>query len=163
MTDWPTVVAAHGPAVWRTVVRLLGPGPDAADCYQDTFLAACRSAPAGVRDWGAFLVALAARRAVDRLRRRVRGRTVSLPADPPAAGPDPSAGLEVAELLDAVRRHLAELPPRQAEAFWLSAVEGLPHDRIASHLGVSPGAVRVLVHRARAALAAALADTWSRP
>ena len=44
MTDWRTILAEHGPAVWRTVYRLLDHHADALDCYQDTFLAAWRYA-----------------------------------------------------------------------------------------------------------------------
>jgi DNA-directed RNA polymerase specialized sigma24 family protein len=44
MTDWRTILADYGPAVWQTVYRLLGQHANALDCYQDTFLAAWRYA-----------------------------------------------------------------------------------------------------------------------
>ena len=38
--DWQTIVAECGPLVWRTAYRLLANHADAADCFQETFLAA---------------------------------------------------------------------------------------------------------------------------
>src|SRR5215210_5488977 len=50
---------------------------------------------------------------------------------------------------------LAALPPRQREALLAIAVEGRSQDEVAGELGLSTGAVRQLVHRARSALRAA--------
>jgi RNA polymerase sigma factor (sigma-70 family) len=47
---------------------------------------------------------------------------------------------------------LASLPPRQREALLAIAVEGRSQDEVADDLGLSTGAVRQLVHRARTAL-----------
>jgi RNA polymerase sigma-70 factor (ECF subfamily) len=164
MIDWPSILAEHGAAVWRTAYRLLNHHADALDCYQDTFLAAWRFARRQpVADWGSFLTSLATRRAMDRLRSRyrVRSRVVALDGVPEpsseADGPPQHAG--AAELLDRVRQELAELPDKQAEVFWLSCVEGLPHRQIADRLQVPPGEVRVLLHRARTRLRAILAPT----
>src|SRR5258705_13707248 len=75
MTDWAFVLAEYGPAVWRTVYRLLDHHADALDCYQETFLAAWRFAQREpVAEWRPFLVSLATRRATDRLRQRYRDR-----------------------------------------------------------------------------------------
>lgn len=161
MIDWDKLVAEHGPKVWRTVYRLLADHAEALDCYQDTFLALRRSPPQRpVVNWEAFLTALAARRAIDRLRQRKRQRTLLAAlehAPPPASrSADPADELAAAELLDRVRGALAELPDRQAEVFWLSCVDGLPHAEIAAQLRVSSGAVRAILHRARTALSAAL-------
>ena len=50
---------------------------------------------------------------------------------------------------------LAALPERQREALLRVAVEGRPQGEVARELGVSEGAVRQLVHRARLTLRAA--------
>ncbi len=50
---------------------------------------------------------------------------------------------------------LATLPPRQREALLAIAVDGRSQDEVAGQLGLSTGAVRQLVHRARTALRAA--------
>jgi RNA polymerase sigma factor (sigma-70 family) len=59
----------------------------------------------------------------------------------------------------AVMRHtlagLAALPERQREALLAIAVEGRSQDDVAGELGLSTGAVRQLVHRARSSLRAA--------
>ncbi|HET8951770.1 MAG TPA: sigma-70 family RNA polymerase sigma factor [Solirubrobacteraceae bacterium] len=47
---------------------------------------------------------------------------------------------------------LASLPPRQREALLAIAVEGRSQDEVAGELGLSTGAVRQLVHRARTTL-----------
>ena len=56
------------------------------------------------------------------------------------------------ELMDRVRAGMVELPEKQAEVFWLSCLEGLSHQQIADLMQVTPGEVRVLLHRARARL-----------
>lgn len=52
---------------------------------------------------------------------------------------------------------LAALPDRQRAALWLAAVEGQSYAEVAAALSTSEKAVKALVHRARAALAEALA------
>ena len=75
MTDWRNIVSRHGPAVWRTAYRLLGAHADAADCFQEAFLAALQmSRRQRVRSWPALLQTLTTRRALDELRRRIRRR-----------------------------------------------------------------------------------------
>lgn len=161
MTDWKAIVARHGPDVWRAVYRILAHHDDAWDCYQEVFLEAFRAAPrAVVRDWGAYLGALAARRAIDRLRRRIRLRELARAIDqipaPEAGGPSPLERVAADELMGRVRLALAALPGRQAEVFWLSCIEGLRHEQIAAQLRTTPGAVRMLLSRARSALAESL-------
>jgi RNA polymerase sigma-70 factor (ECF subfamily) len=171
MIDWHVILAQYGVKVWRTVYRILADHDDALDCYQDTFLAIYRSPPqVQVLDWGAYLTTLAARRAIDRLRQRARTRemvkVLSQAPAPVSREISPADQAASSELLDQVRRALTDIPERQAEVFWLSSVEGLSHDQIASQLRTTPGAVRVLLHRARAALAVTLKHTaseWSNP
>ena len=161
MADWAAIVERHGPAVWRTAFRVLGRRADAEDVYQDVFIHAFQAS--GVRDWGAFLGALAARRAIDCLRSRSRRRDENVPAEAFDPAPDPCESAAGVELLERVRELLTRLPARQAEAFWLTAIEGWSAPEAAAQLGTSPGATRVLIHRARTSLAAALAPTRSEP
>jgi RNA polymerase sigma-70 factor (ECF subfamily) len=154
MSDWPSIVAEHGPAVWRTVYRLLDHHADALDCYQEAFLAAWRfAARQPVHDWPSFLTSLATRRAMDRLRRRYRNRTRAVAID---RVPEPASEVEspvrhatANELMDRMRRGMADLPGKQAEVFWLSCVEGQSHQQISARMEIPPGEVRVLLHRAR--------------
>ena len=169
MVDWPNILETHGPEVWRTVYRLLNHQADALDCYQETFLAAFRYAERQpVKHWPSFLISLATRRAIDRLRQRGRSRRLfaSLEEVPEPVGHGDSLveNAQGAERLDEIRGMLAGLPEKQAEVFWLSCVEGMPHREICDQLQISAGEVRVLLHRARARLRSALEprlpDSW---
>jgi RNA polymerase sigma-70 factor (ECF subfamily) len=161
MNDWPSILAEHGATVWRTVYRLLKHHADALDCYQETFLAAWRVAQhEPVENWNALLIQLAARRAIDRLRQRIRSRARLAPFDdvpePATDAGCPVQNARAAELMTLVREGIAQLPDKQAEVFWLSCVEGQPHHQIGAYLQIAPGQVRVLLHRARVGLAKAL-------
>jgi RNA polymerase sigma-70 factor (ECF subfamily) len=154
MTDWPTIVADHGPLVWNTAHRLLGNDADAADCFQKTFLDAVElAAREPVRHWPAALSRLATARALDLLRSRYRHRRAGPLADDPA-GPaaDPIEDAAVAELRDRLRAALGGLDPRQAEAFCLVCLDGLTNQQAAEQMGITDGHAGVLLHRARAAL-----------
>ncbi len=161
MIDWGSILAEHGSTVWRTVYRLLDHHADALDCYQETFLAAFQLAEQQViADWSSLLVSLATRRAMDRLRQRYRSRSHSIPIanvpEPSSEAENPLLQARANELMDRVRRGMAELPEKQAEVFWLSCLEGLSHQQIADRLQVPRGEVRVLLHRARTRLGAFL-------
>jgi RNA polymerase sigma-70 factor (ECF subfamily) len=166
MVDWAALLAEHGPRVWRTAFRILKHHADAHDCYQDVFLAAWQIAPRHPADWGRILTCLVTRKAIDRLRARVRSaRTEPLDAAPePSTDDDPTQPVRLAELIDRVRAGLAGLPGKQAEVVWLSCVEGLTHREIADQLRIPTGEVRVLLHRGRQRLRERLApdltDTW---
>ena len=161
MTDWNAILAAHGPAVWRTARRLAGNDADADECYQEAFVDALAFARThAVRDWRAVLVRLATARGIDLIRARKRRRARE---GPPAAGddaghpgPSPPAGAEAAELSQRLRDALAELPPRQAQAFCLTCLDGWSHADVAIEMAASAGSVGVLVHRARQRLGALL-------
>lgn len=154
MIDWGAILAEHGSTVWRTVYRLLDHHADALDCYQETFLTAFQFANRQrVADWASFLVRVATRRAMDRLRQRYRSRRHAIPidhvAEPSSEVDGPLQQARASELMDRVREGMAELPEKQADVFWLSCLEGLAHQQIADLMQVPPGEVRVLLHRAR--------------
>ncbi|MBI1903003.1 MAG: RNA polymerase sigma factor [Planctomycetia bacterium] len=161
MTDWSFILAEHGATVWRTVYRLLDHHADALDCYQETFLGAWRFAEREpVSDWASFLISLATRRAMDRLRQRYRDRARVIALDslgePTSEAECPVRHASAKELMDRVRKGIAELPDKQAQVFWLSCVEGISHQQISDRIEIPPGEVRVLLHRARTQLSAML-------
>jgi RNA polymerase sigma-70 factor, ECF subfamily len=162
LPGWSKIVADNGDAVWRTVYRILGHDADAHDCYQETFLAAVRVGSANPpRDWSRFLVSVATRRAIDRLRQRIRSRSrlESLQAvGDVAARASPASESDAGELLDQIRQALIQVPQAQAEAFWLASVESLSHAEIAQQLEIDVNYVGVLVHRARSRLKQLLSD-----
>lgn len=162
MADWQAILDRHGPMVWRVASSMVGLDSDAADCFQETFLAAVElSRKQRVLSWSATLRAIAVNKANDCLRRRYRhgkrqeDRDTALLAD----GCDAAATGDAAarELAAALRRALATLEPRQARAFSLVAIESLSYAAAAEALGVSVNHVGVLVHRARHALKQQLA------
>jgi len=157
MTDWQAVVSRHTALVWRTAYRLLDDYHDADDCVQETFLAAlavARRQP--VENWGGLLVRLSTRRALDRLRQRLRNAArcenpIAWSAVVSAeAGPEQQA--QAAELSDRLRTALAELPPQQAEVVCLRSLNELSYREIARELDVNTAAVGRLLYRARARL-----------
>ncbi len=132
MTNWDAIVASDGPAVWRTLWRLLADRADVEECFQETFLAALRlTEREQVQSWPAVLCSIATARAMDRLRRRYRaagrrplerggeaaGRERLVEAPSSEASPEQRA--VAAELSDRLREALTSLPERQAEVFYL--------------------------------------------
>ncbi|MFO0796023.1 MAG: sigma-70 family RNA polymerase sigma factor [Gemmataceae bacterium] len=153
MTDWPAVVGEYGPLVWRTAYRLTGNPADAADCYQQAFLAAVRLAAAGpVRHWGGALRRLATARALDLLRKRHRARAAELTDAPDPRPADPVGDLVAGELAAHLRAALAELDPLPAELFCHVALDGLTNAEAAAALGITANHAGVLLHRTRATL-----------
>jgi RNA polymerase sigma-70 factor, ECF subfamily len=165
MNDLNAIVAAHSDAVWRTAYRLLNNYEDALDCYQETFLAVLRLPPGDeVCHWRPILLRIATCRAIDHLRQRYQCEklAVSMQRLPSGRSPveAPDARAQCQELQEQVRKALAALPPRQAEAFWLRHLEQLSPDEIGKLMGVEPGHVRVLVHRAAAGLRSLLGASF---
>jgi RNA polymerase sigma factor (sigma-70 family) len=66
----------------------------------------------------------------------------------------PDQALELRERLRSTLSAVKELPERQRDAVLLREVEGLSYEQIGAALGVGDGAVRQLLHRARATLRA---------
>ena len=134
----------------------LGEPSDAEDACQDAFLTALERLEECRRPerFGGWLMQIVRNRARNLRRSRNVRATVSL--DEIASGaPGPSA--ERVELRDRLERALAELPAVQREIVLLHDLEGLRHAEIADALGMTEGASRVSLHRARATLRAALA------
>ena len=166
MPDWDAIVGQHGRLVWRTAYRLLGNHADAGDCFQETFLSALSAARRQqVENWGGFLQRLATARALDRLRHRLRqagrGGQLADEATVPCPAPGPPMQAEAQELNEQIRRALAELPPKQAEAFCLHYLEQWSYQELGQHLGIATNAVGSLLHRARAGLRETLSSVTS--
>ena len=162
MVDWEGIVERDGPAVWRTVYRLLGRRADADECFQETFLSALELwRRQAVRHPRAALLRLATARAVDRLRLRYRHARREGAAEwdhLPGDQPSPPQRAAAAELSQRLREALATLPGKQADVFCLHCLEGWAYAEIAAELGISIDAVGVLLHRGRARLRAALPE-----
>jgi len=168
MTSWPALVDAHAGLVWQTIRRLLTHESDAADCFQETFLAAFEAHRSGpVRHWPAYLIQVATHQAIDRLRRRTREqRHIDFVPDfngIAGTSAPPPALAEERELAERLRRAVAALPEDQAAVFWMTSFEPLSRAEIAAALGLTANHVGVLLHRARRALDTALGPTAASP
>jgi RNA polymerase sigma-70 factor (ECF subfamily) len=161
----------HFPAIRAKCARLLGPGEEAADVAQETFVRLCESGavhlpPEPRLRW---IYAASTRLAIDVLRRRAVGRRLGLerrdagPAAHAAEGgeraaqPEPPAPDAPADDALAARRALLALagatPAEELEVAVLCRVDGLTQPEAAAVCGVSERTVRRLLGRfdARAA------------
>ncbi len=159
MHDWPTIVTECGPLVWRTAYRLLGNHADAADCFQETFLAALElSRRQPVRNMSGLLVRLATTRAIDRLRqkgRQERGQVEGGDRDQTGrSGPADQA--QAQELAGQLREAIGRLPPQEAKVFCLRYLSEMSYRQIAGQLGIGINIVGVSLYRAKARLRVAL-------
>jgi RNA polymerase sigma-70 factor (ECF subfamily) len=159
--DWKEILSRDGPAAWKTALRVLGNRADADECFQEVCLAAMKlSRTESVKNWRALLQHLAAVRAIDLLRQRVRQRHRENPwpqTPPSATGVSPSQQAENTELASNLRSSLARLPSGQAEVFCLFHLSGWSYREIAESPGISVDLVGVWLQRARERLACLMA------
>jgi RNA polymerase sigma-70 factor, ECF subfamily len=162
VADWQQIIRDHSPEIWKTAYRLVGNREDAADCVQETFLAAMRRGNSeAVEQWGAFLHRIAIARALDCLRKRyqISARREPVPPDwheLPDCRPDPQRQAEVSELVQKLLHSLVDLPKLQAEAFCLRYLAEMEYREIAESMKINANSVGALLHRARESLRAML-------
>lgn len=139
--------------VYAHAFYALGDHHDAEDATERTFLAALAALP-GFRDEGAsfraWLFRIAHNTVANARRTRRRRRTEPMPEnfDRPAPDADPAALVTRADELRRVLAALAELPEERRQVVLLRFVDGLSAREIGEVLDRSPGAARVLLHRA---------------
>jgi RNA polymerase sigma factor (sigma-70 family) len=151
------IVRRHERALRAYAGKLLrGTGLDPEDVVQDVFMRAHAALTAhderelAIKPW---LYRMTRNRVIDVLRRRDRpaesldAETAVEPAA--AASAEPAQALGRRETLRALLADLAELPTQQREALLMRELEGLSHESVATQLGVTPEATRMLVVRAR--------------
>lgn len=139
------------PAVYRLAYAHGGNAADAEDVMQDVFLRLLTKAPAFRDDdhARAWLLRVTANRARDLLR-AARRRDVPLEAAEEARAPEEPPG----ETLEAV----LALPPKLRGAVHLFYYEELTVEETAKALGVTPGAVKTRLSRARELLRVRLGE-----
>ena len=137
--------------------RMLGSRSDAEDVLQDVFLKWQAADREAIRESAAWLVTACTRRCIDVLRSAARSRTDYvgpwLPEPMDAGALDEPAALSDS-LETAFLTLLERVTPRERAAFLLHEVFDMPHVEVAAALGLTPGASRKLVSRARAAISA---------
>jgi RNA polymerase sigma-70 factor (ECF subfamily) len=87
-----------------------------------------------------------------------RGEDAGGWARPPIDWGDPSEKLASDEARDVMLRAIADLPPRQREVLTLRDIQGYTAEEARNALGVSETNQRVLLHRARSKVRAALEE-----
>ncbi|NVB39044.1 sigma-70 family RNA polymerase sigma factor [Pseudenhygromyxa sp. WMMC2535] len=143
-----------GPMVHGLLLARVDPA-SADDLTQEVFLIAWRRLERlhQAAAWPTWLATIARNRAYDHLRAGA-SRPGTLPPELPSAAPDPAQRTEAEALL----AHIRALPEALAEPLILRLVEGLSGPEIAERTGLSPGYVRVNLHRGMKALRQRLAD-----
>jgi RNA polymerase sigma-70 factor (TIGR02957 family) len=156
MTDDPFV--AHRRLLFTVAYEMLGSAADADDVVQETWLRWAAADRADVRDPRAYLVRIATRQALNRMRTLARRREDYvgewLP-EPLLTSPDVADDVELAESVSiAMLTVLETLQPTERAVLVLHEVFDVPYDEIAEAVGKSGAAVRQIAHRARAHVAA---------
>src|SRR3954451_18700223 len=131
------------------------PEARAEDALQQAFIAAWTAIRRGdeVRELRAWLYRIVHNTALNQL--RLSGYDYAELEDSLRGTEAPQEEMERRAVVRQTLTGLAALPERQREALLRIAVEGRSQEEVARELGVSEGAVRQLVHRARLTLRAA--------
>jgi RNA polymerase sigma-70 factor (ECF subfamily) len=166
----------HNTRVYRTIRAILRDEAEVEDAMQQTYLQAFRHLDgfAGSASFSTWLTRIAMNEALGRLRKRVR--LVALHQDGDAGAPigtedgvmsggspvspeDEAAARETMRILE---RAIDRLPPIHRSVIMLRDVEQLSTSEAAEALGIGEEAVRIRLHRARAALRDVYAEEIGR-
>ncbi len=150
-----TQLHAHFRGLVHAVILAKVPHGDAGDLTQDVFVLMLAKLPTLKDDlaFPAWLMQLARTRALAHLRDRPKHE----PLDPEVAleAVDHSAAPDARKVLRALQR----LPEAYAETLAMRLIEGLTGPEISERTGLTPGSVRVNLHRGMALLREALGVT----
>src|SRR3954468_947961 len=144
---------AHRNLLFTVAYELLGSAADAEDVLQETWLRWVGVDLDTVLDQRAYLVRIASRQALQRLRtlgRRKESYVGPWLPEPLLTAPDVAEDVELADSVSmAMLLVLETLTPTERAVFVLREVFDLAYDEIAEAVDKSPAAVRQLAHRAR--------------
>lgn len=155
LADFDRLYEEFSSPIFNYVLRMVGDRDRAADIAQDTFIKAYRKIDTltdetSTRSW---LYRIATNTAIDEMRRR---RWVRLPEtdderehDRADTTPGPEAQVMAAALDERVQRALLRLRPNHRQCLLLSDLEDMSAQQIGEIMGLSYGAVRTLLCRAR--------------
>lgn len=149
---------AHRNLLFTVAYEMLGSAADAEDVLQETWLRWVGVDLGTVRDRRAYLVRIATRQALIRLRtlrRRKESYVGPWLPEPLLTAPDVAEDVELADSVSmAMLLVLETLTPTERAVFVLRDVFALDYDEIAQAVDKSQAAVRQIAHRARAHVAA---------
>ena len=160
-------------AIYFLLFSLLGNEADAEDAAQETVIKVYRNLHLfrGESQFRTWVLSIARNEGLGRLRKRASRREESLDADMEEQGGDftpailtswrevPAEALERKELSDLLRTAIEALPENYRNVILLRDIEEMDGKQTAAVLGISEGAVKVRLHRARAMLQRILAPT----
>ena len=149
------LVRATQADVYTLAYRLTGNEDDARDVAQEAFFRAFKSLKRfrGDSRFSTWMYRITANCASTHLTKRTKGRHDELSDDDTVLDErpesDPESMAEAGALRDKVTSALADLPPILRAVVVLRDVYDLPHDAIATELGITESAAKVRLHRAR--------------
>lgn len=158
----------HQRAAYATAFRVVGRASDAEDATQDAFVTAWRRLPEfrGDAAFSTWLYRIVTTRALNQIRARSRhddrrrgsdvGDLVG-PAEPVASVAGPGSTVRGRAMIEDLHRVLDSLPDGQRECWVLREIEGCSYEEVAEITGASVSTVRGRLHRARIAVAEAMA------
>ena len=149
---------AHRNLLFTIAYEMLGSAADAEDVLQETWLRWAGADLDTVENQRAYLVRIATRQALGRLRalgRRKESYVGPWLPEPLLTAPDVAEDIELAENVSmAMLLVLETLTPTERAVFVLREVFDVEYDEIAEAIDKTPAAVRQIAHRARAHVAA---------
>ncbi|WP_405668552.1 RNA polymerase sigma-70 factor [Streptomyces sp. NBC_01166] len=149
---------AHRNLLFTVAYEMLGSAADAEDALQETWLRWADVDLGTVRDPRAYLVRIATRQALGRLRtlgRRKESYVGTWLPEPLLTTPDVADDVELADSVSMAMLLVMEtLTPAERAVFVLREVFALDYEEIAEAVGKTPAAVRQIAHRARSHVAA---------
>lgn len=148
------IIERYGPALLAHCRRIAGEA--APDAVQQSFISAWSALRSGVEVRGlhAWLFTIAHRAALELLREQ--GKLTDELPELPARDRSPEEQAELSARIRATLAAVAELPPRERDALVWTSIQGRSGRDTARALGVSEGALRQLVFRARVRARAAV-------
>jgi RNA polymerase sigma-70 factor, ECF subfamily len=153
--EFDRIFTEYSAPIYNFALRMVGDADRAADIAQDTFIKAYRkldtlTETSSTRSW---LYRIATNTAIDEMRRR---RHVAAPRpeddrpmEPADGGPGPETQVLSGLMDERISRALLRLRPNHRQCLILSDVEDMSAVQIGEVMGMSNGAVRVLLCRAR--------------
>jgi RNA polymerase sigma-70 factor (ECF subfamily) len=142
---------AHYRELIGTWTRRSGSRQDAEDAAHDVVANMLRNGDAAVLDPKAYLYGASQNRLKGEIRRQSRRVEVSLDELPDAEHPaqaDPDSAIRAAQLADALKAALAELPLKVQQVFLWNKLEGYTQAEIARKLGLTQSTVEKHMKRA---------------
>jgi RNA polymerase sigma-70 factor (TIGR02957 family) len=144
---------AHRNLLFTVAYEILGSAADAEDVLQETWLRWVAIDVEQVRDQRAYLVRIATRQSLNRLRSMKRRKEAYIGPwlpEPLLTAPDVADDVELAESMSmALMVVLETLSPTERAVFVLRDAFGIGYDEIAAAVEKTPAAVRQIAHRAR--------------